>query len=87
MIGIKTCNDPQSKCEECSALWINTPEMYIVGLCGYRVCLCKDCLDKLFNKSLRANCAYNAKIKSQQDQQRIRNYNKLKEDKYNGQNN
>lgn len=81
MIKMRINNNSTSVCEECSVSWKNTPEMYDLLLCGNKVTLCKKCLDNLFQKTLKASCAYNAKVKSQEDMQRIHNYEKLMEGK------
>lgn len=78
---MKINRDQDSVCDECRNIWKNTPEMYDLLLCGSKITLCKRCLDNLFQKTLKASCAYNAKVKSQEDMQRIRNYEKLMEGK------
>lgn len=81
MIGIRVNSDRESVCRECQISWSDTPEMYDILLCGKKVSLCKGCIDKLFQKTLRASCAYNAKVKSQEDMQRIQKYKKRMEGK------
>lgn len=82
MIKMKINTDRSSVCKECNTAYHNTPEMYDMLLCGKKVTLCKKCLDDIFQKTLKASCAYNAKLKSQEDMQRIQNHNKLKGGSY-----
>ena len=67
-----------SKCQECGIRWKNTKEMYDIQICDSKFTLCFDCIDKIFHKVLKADCMYNSKVKSQEDLERVRNYNAIK---------
>ena len=74
-IKMRVNHEQSSNCFNCGTSWKNTPEMY--DLCiGYQreriLPLCKKCVDELFQKTLKAGCKYNARIKSQEDQTRIK---------------
>lgn len=66
--------DRGSKCFNCGVEWKNTPEMYDLKI-GYvkerTLPLCKNCIDTLFHKTLKASNIYNAKLKTKEDQARI----------------
>lgn len=68
-----------SSCTNCGTKWKDTKEMYDLMLCGTVFTLCYDCVGDLFHKTLSADCKYNAKIKSKEDEQRITNYKNKKE--------
>lgn len=59
-----------SVCEECGALYKNTAEMYDLAICDAKFTLCKLCIEALFDKTLKASCMYNNKLKSQEDLKR-----------------
>ena len=79
MVKMKVNKNKNSRCDECNTLYKNTPEMYDLLLCGEIFTLCKDCVDVLFQKTLKASCMYNGKIKQKEDMQRLMNNSKLKE--------
>jgi hypothetical protein len=70
--------DKNSTCSGCGTKWKNTKEMYDLMICGKMFTLCYDCVDEIFHKTLSAYCRYNAKVKSQEDIQRIQNYKTIK---------
>ena len=70
-----------SKCQECGHIWKNVKEMYDLQICNNKFTLCSDCTDKIFHKLLKAECMYNARVKSQVDMARVRNNNDLKNPK------
>ena len=74
-IKMRVNREQESVCFNCGTKWKNTSEMY--DLCiGYKkeriLPLCRKCVDELFHKTLKASCKYNARVKSQEDQIRIR---------------
>lgn len=73
-IKMRVNQDRGSKCFNCGCEWKNTPEMYDLKI-GYTkertLPLCKNCIDVLFQKTLRASNIYNAKLKTKEDQARI----------------
>ena len=56
-----------SICEECLVKWNETKVMYDLMLLKNKTTLCSDCTETLFKKILTMQCAYNSKIKSQED--------------------
>ena len=76
-IKMRVKKEKESECFVCKTIWLNTKEMYDLrfesNLDETRtLTLCKSCVDELFNKTLRANCLYNNRIKSKEDMERIR---------------
>ena len=69
-IKMRVNTNNESTCDECSCMWKNTAEMYDLMLCGERFTLCKECIETLFNKTLKASCLYNGRLKSQDDLKR-----------------
>ena len=79
VVKMRVNTEKNSACEGCGIKWSNTREMYDMMICGTKFTLCFDCVDKIFHKTLSANCRYNHKTKSQEDLQRIQNYKTVKE--------
>ncbi len=73
VVKMRVNYDKNSICQGCSTKWKNTAEMYDMMLCGKLFTLCFDCVDKVFHKTLSANCKYNHRVKSQEDLQRASN--------------
>ena len=78
MIKMRVNNQASSVCGECKVSYKYTPEMYDLMICGVKHTLCKDCVDTLFQKTLKATCLYNGKLKSQEDMKRIRRNKEMK---------
>lgn len=78
VVKMRVNTEKKSECNGCGIKWSNTKEMYDMMICGNLFTLCFDCVDKIFHKTLLANCKYNAKIKSKEDEQRIINYKNYK---------
>lgn len=76
-IKMRVNDDKNSICNFCSEKWKNVPEMYDISLVGNIFTICKSCSDELFQKILKADCMYSGKIKSDEDMQRVRNYEKI----------
>lgn len=76
--------NPDAYCEECECLWKHTEEMYDLMLCGNVQTICKQCAEELFRKLLRKSCAYNAKVKSPEDMQRIQKAKDWRENRNDG---
>lgn len=77
-IKMRVNANKNSTCSSCGTKWKNTKEMYDVMICDTLFTLCYDCVDEIFHKTLVASCKYNHKIKSQEDMQRITNYETVK---------
>lgn len=78
MIKMRVNTNTNSACDECGTKYNDTLEMYDLVLCGTQYTLCKDCVEVLFRKTLRADCMYNAKLKRPEDLKRIRRSKKSK---------
>lgn len=78
MIKMRVNANKSSICNECGTKHKDALEMYDLVLCGRQFTLCKDCVEVLFQKTLRADCMYNAKLKRPEDMKRIRRNKKLK---------
>lgn len=76
-IKMRVNKEKESECFVCKTTWQNTHEMYDLRFESKldetrTLTLCKSCVDELFNKTLRASCLYNSRIKSKEDMERIR---------------
>lgn len=76
-IKMRVNKEKESECFVCKTTWLNTHEMYDLRFESKldetrTLTLCKSCVDELFNKTLRASCLYNSRIKSKEDMERIR---------------
>ena len=76
-IKMRVNKEKESECFICKTVWQNTHEMYDLRFESKleeirTLTLCKTCVDELFNKTLRASCLYNGRIKSKEDMERIR---------------
>lgn len=69
-IRMRVNNVKDSECNECGCLYKNVAEMYDLILCDVQFTLCKECIEMLFNKTLKASCMYNAKVKRPEDLKR-----------------
>lgn len=78
MIKMRVNNQVSSHCEECKTSYKYTPEMYDLMICNTKFTLCKDCVDTLFQKTLKASCLYNGRLKSPEDMKRIYRSKELK---------
>lgn len=74
-IQMRVNKNKESKCTLCNTPYMRTPEMYDLRLSNNRknviFVLCKKCVDELFQKTLKANCLYNGKLKTKEDMKRI----------------
>lgn len=75
-IRMRVNNNKDSHCFNCNTIWANTPIMYDLSI-GYEhkqkiLPVCKRCVDELFTKTLRASTMWDAKVKTKEDQERIR---------------
>ena len=75
-IRMRVNNNKDSHCFNCNTTWINTPVMYDLSI-GYEhkqkiLPVCKKCIDELFTKTLKASTMWDAKVKTKEDQERIR---------------
>lgn len=77
-IRMRVNKDKESRCKLCNTPYLYTPELYDLQLANENksviFTLCKECVDELFNKTLKASCNYNAKLKTKEDMRRIRLY-------------
>ena len=76
-IKMRVNKEKESECFVCKTIWQNTHEMYDLRFESKldetrTLTLCKTCVDELFNKTLRASCLYNGRVKSKEDMERIR---------------
>lgn len=71
-------------CSLCNVSWKNTRVMYDIKMNDEIFHLCYKCSDELFHKLLKANCAYNERIKTKEDVTRINRENRLSENFENG---
>lgn len=75
-IRMRVNKDKNSRCKLCNTPYMYTPEMYDLQLANEDksviFTLCKSCVDELFNKTLKASCMYNHRIKDKEDMKRIR---------------
>ena len=69
-IKMRVNHDENSTCDLCEEKYKMTLEMYDLMLNGKMFVICKDCMNTLFHKLLKADCLYNGKIKSQADIER-----------------
>lgn len=56
-----------SHCSNCGVTWKNTKEMHDLMLFGEVHQICFNCLETLFQKSLKAQIAYQGKLKTKED--------------------
>lgn len=75
-IRMRVNKDKETRCKLCDTPYMHTPEMYDLQLANKNksviFTLCKECVDELFNKTLKSNCMYNHRIKDKEDMKRIR---------------
>lgn len=74
-LKMRVNNDKESICSNCGNEWKNVREMYDLRI-GFKkertLPLCLKCIETLEGKFLKASCMYNAKLKTKEDQGRIR---------------
>lgn len=66
-IKMRVNNETSARCNECGVSWRNSSEMYDLFVFGEIHQICRQCSEKLFQKTLRAECAYNSKVKQKED--------------------
>lgn len=66
-IKMRVNNNSNSFCSECGVNYKNTKEMHDLMLFGEVHQICYECLDKLFQKTLKAQINYQSKVKSKED--------------------
>lgn len=69
-IKMRVNTNTSSYCNECGTWWKNTGEMYDLCIFGEIHQICRKCSETLFQKTLRASCAYNGKVKQKEDMAR-----------------
>lgn len=69
-IKMRVNTDKNSFCEECGKTWNYTAEMYDLFIFGKVHQICRKCSDVLFQKTLKAGCIYNSKVKQKEDLKR-----------------
>lgn len=74
-IKMRVNQSKDSHCFNCNVEWKNTPIMYDLAI-GYKhkqkiLPMCKNCVDEIFTKTLKASTMWNAKVKTKEDQKRI----------------
>jgi len=75
-IKMRVNNDKQAVCEQCGKKYMEVKEMYDIKIFGDLNTICWNCVDDLFHKTLSAQCKYNARLKSNEDMERIRRSDK-----------
>ena len=75
-VRMRVNHDKESKCTLCGKPYMRTKEMHDLQLSNERksiiFTLCYDCMEEIFNKTLKATCNYNKKVKNKEDMLRIR---------------
>ena len=78
-IKIRINHNQDSRCSICDAEWKNTAEMYDMKIGGKEpFTLCRMCMSEIFNATLKAECMYNGRVKSQDDIKRSNNEKQAK---------
>lgn len=76
-IRMRINKDGNAKCKVCGATRKNSLELFDISFTDKNIItICDLCNETLFNKTLRATCGVNGKIKSQSDLKIIRNRNR-----------
>lgn len=74
MIRMRINKDDDAKCKVCGATRKNSLELFDIAFTDKNIItICDLCNEVLFNKTLRAMCGVNGKVKSQADMAIIRN--------------
>lgn len=74
MIRMRINKDGAAKCKVCGATRKNSLELFDIAFTDKNIItICDLCNEVLFNKTLRATCGVNHKVKSQADMVIIRN--------------
>lgn len=76
-IKMRINHNKDSVCDLCDSKWKNVPEMYDIMLKDQIFTVCKQCTSELFHKILKADCLYSGKTKSNEDLQRLKNYEEI----------
>lgn len=75
-VRMRVNHDKESKCTLCGKKYMYTKEMHDLQLSNKRksviFTLCYDCMEEIFQKTLKASCNYQAKLKTKEDMKRIR---------------
>lgn len=78
-IRMRVNKESNCKCKVCGSTRENSLELFDIAFTDKNVItICDLCNEKLFNKTLKANCAVNAKLKDKHDLLVIRNRNSRK---------
>lgn len=77
-IKMRVNYDSECTCSQCGMKYKNTKEMYDIRLFGEINQICFDCVEKLFQKLLRAETTYQAKLKTKEDMARIKRNQAIK---------
>lgn len=73
-IKMRTNKSDNPICKVCSHTRKNSLEFFDIAFTPkHIITVCDNCLEDLFNKTLKANCQVNAKLKSQKDLAIIQN--------------
>ena len=73
-IKMRINNNENSICELCEEKYKYSLEMYDLCINENYFVICKDCVDKLFMKLLKADCLYQGKVKSSIDLERVKRH-------------
>lgn len=72
MIRMRTNKNPSSTCCECGKERAKVIEMFDIKIGKHLVTVCDECNDILFDKTLKASCRKNGKIKDKREMSIIR---------------
>ena len=75
MIKMKENKNKESNCSCCNTNWKDTPQMIDIMVNKNEIfSLCKKCYETMFQKLLKVSCMYDSKIKTKEDETRIRRF-------------
>lgn len=75
MPKMRVTKERESACCECGREWKNVSEMYDLKIGDNISTICRKCSNVLFQKLLKAACAYDGRVKTNEDMARIRRDN------------
>lgn len=78
-VKIRINHNQQAQCSICDTEWKNTGEMYDMKIGKQSpFTLCRTCMNELFDATLKAECMYNSRLKSQDDIKRSNNERQIR---------
>ena len=80
MIKMKENKNKECNCSCCNTNWKDTPQMIDIMINKNEiVSLCKKCYETMFQKLLKVSCMYDNKLKTKEDEVRIRRSRQIEE--------